>query len=145
MKKTHQITFVRNLLITGGFYGLYYAVIQFLTLLWRKAFVLERVFTGGGGQILSWFLWDFPFWLFCVVSGFVLPYVVESRAKFRWSVGLGVVFALNGILFTTVHWTRTPTLLESTLTRLSWLLPVIFCLAGTLLQDQREKRKARTG
>ena len=109
-----MLQILRNFLIVAGFYGIYYGVVQFIALFWRKAVVYDRLFSGQIGQFASWISWEFPFWLFYIIAGYCIPYVIESRRKYIWALVSGGIFTLHNILFTSVYYAQTPQLFDLT-------------------------------
>ena len=103
---------IRNFLITAGFYGIYYAFFQFFTSLWRKYFIYDRVISGFTDKLFSFIAWDLPFWLFCIIAGYCIPYVIESTRKYTWAIILGGMFTLHSLLFTSVHYAQAPQLFD---------------------------------
>lgn len=140
MNETRKVQLGRNILIVAGFYGIYFALIQLIALVWRQVFVLGKTFTGEPGQVLSWFLWEFPYWTSCLASGFLLPFVILSERRKLWAAILGCVFSAHILLFTAMHYVRQPTGLEITLDHLKWILPLPLCMAGTLIHQKVMKR-----
>ena len=143
MKAIGNKTF-RNLLIVAGFYGIYYAVFQFIALLWRNAFVFDRTFSNLTGQIMSWTLYEIPFWIYLALSGFLIPLVVESKRIYIWAVVMGGIFVLNSLLFSSVHYATAPTFFDNTTRFLTIFLPLALCPLGSFLQKKWERSKTRT-
>lgn len=117
----------------AGFYGIYFGVVQFFALIWRRAFVYDRWFSGTSGELLMWFLSYFPFWLFCIVSGFVIPYVIESQRRYAWAIVLGSLFLLNSLLFTSVHYAEGFRILDIVKYCINIFSPIVLCALGTFL------------
>ena len=135
--KQLKINIVRNFLITGGFYGIYYAAFQFLAVLWRRFFVQDRVFSGYIGRFSVWFLWEIPLWIFCLVSGYFLPFVIESEHKYTWSIILGCIFVLNSILFNHIYDVKAQNLFDFATRLINIISPIAFCAVGTFLNKRK--------
>ncbi|CAB1080962.1 hypothetical protein D1AOALGA4SA_8629 [Olavius algarvensis Delta 1 endosymbiont] len=88
-----------------------------------------------------WLLYEFPFWIYCVVSGFCIPFVIESRRIYYWTCVLGGIFVLNSILFTSVHYAEEPTLFDNSTRFLNIIFPLVLCPAGAFLRDRWSNRK----
>ena len=143
--KPLDLKIYRNFLIAAGFYGIYYAVFQFLAVLWRRFLVQERIFSGYIGQISMWLIWEIPIWLFCLVSGYLLPYVIESERKYAWSLVLGGIFVLNSILFTSTYYAKGPNMFDLTTRFINIVSPMVLCALGTHLQQKSSKQKPDQG
>jgi len=124
---------LRNLLIAAGFYGIYYAVIQFIALFWRTAVVYDREFSGQIGKLMMWISTEIPFWLFCIVAGFCIPYVIESKRKYIWAIVCGCVFTVHSILFTNVYYSQTPELFDLTTRFVNMVASLILFPAGVYI------------
>ena len=143
--KPLDLKIYRNFLIAAGFYGIYYAVFQFLAVLWRRFLVQDRVFSGSIGQFSMWFIWEIPLWLFCLVSGYLLPFVIESERKYAWSIVLGCIFVLNTILFTNIYYAKAPNMFDLTTRFINIASPLALCALGTFLQQKSSKQKPEQG
>jgi hypothetical protein len=143
--KRINIKLLRNFLIVAGFYGIYYAVFQFISLLWRNIFVLDHIFSGVSGEFFMWILWDFPTWLFCVLSGYFIPFVIDSKRKISWALALGGIFALNDLLFMGIHHATAPPIFYTSTRYLSIIMPLVLCPAGSLLQERMKNREPEPG
>jgi hypothetical protein len=132
---------IRNFLIAAGFYGIYYAAFQFVALIWRKAIVYDRPFPGQFGQLLIWSAWEFPYWLFCIISGFFIPYVIELRRNYLWAIIAGTVFTLHNILFTSVYYAQTPGIIDLTTRFINMISPLVLFPFGVFLL-RKYKRNA---
>ena len=143
MNTTGKLTFWRNVMITFGFFGTYYAALKFLAMLWRDLSVFNKIFTGTAGHLLLWFPFEFLYWLFCFVSGFLLPIVILSKRRCAWSVALAAVFSIHVLLFKFVRYASEPSVFDLSLQHLKWLLPFPVCLLGTLLRYRTMKEKPK--
>ena len=132
---------LRNIFIVAGFYGIYFAVFQFLALIWRRIFVFDRTFSNFLGHIQMWSLTEFPFWVFCILSGYCIPYLIESDYKIRWALALGSMFLIHALLFTYVHYAEGPDLFDYSTRLLSISLPLVLCPLGVILHNKRRKEK----
>jgi hypothetical protein len=132
---------MRNFLITAGFFGIYFSVFQFLTLLWRKYFIYDRVISGFTDKFFSFITWDLPFWIFCIIAGYCIPYVIESTRKYTWAFILGGMFTLHSLLFTSVHYAQAPQLFDIA-THLMWVgASLVLCPVGVFLHYKHKKRR----
>jgi hypothetical protein len=137
----NKIHFIRNFLIAAGFYGIYYAIIQFIALLWRKVVVYDRIFSGSLEQFLSWVAWELPFWLFCIIAGYFIPHIIESKRKYTWAIVVGGLFTLHSILFTSVYYAQTPQIFDLTTRFTNMAASLILCPLGVYLHYKHKKTK----
>lgn len=143
--KPLNIKIIRNFLITAGFYGIYYAVIQFVALIWRRSIVQDRVFSGDFGQFLMWFAWEIPFWLYCLAAGYFLTFVVESERKYTWAIVLGSIFVINNILFTSVYYAEAPDFFDITTRCINIVSGLLFCTLGAFFHQKYKRPKPEQG
>ena len=83
-----------------------------------------------------WFLGSFPLWLYCIISGFLIPFVIESRRKYAWSIVLGSLFVLNCLLFTSVHYAEVPRVFDITKRCINIISPIMLCPFGAYLYNK---------
>ena len=136
-----MIKTIRNFFIIAGFYGIYFAFFQFLALAWRRAFVFDRIFSNLLGQIQMWSLTELPFWIFCILSGYFIPYLIDSEHKIRWAFILGCMFLIHTLLYTYVHYAEGPTLFDYSSRLLSISIPIVLCPLGVILNKRLKKQK----
>ncbi len=140
-----MIKTLRNFLIVSGFYGIYHAAFSFVALFWRKAVVYDRVFSGQIGHVMMWISFQFPFWLFCIIAGYCIPYVIESTRKYTWAIVLGGIFTIYNLLFTGVHYAEAPQLFDLTTGFINIIASLILCPLGVYLHCKLKPDKPEPG
>jgi len=142
MKNSMSLKTWRNLLIAFGFYGAYYAFFQFIVLIWRNIFVFDHTFSNLSGKFYMWLLYGIPVWIFLVISGFIVPILIESSRRYSWSFIVGSIFVISSILFSRAYYAEEPSIFENLARYSNIFFPLVFCPLGTLIFEKWKKQKS---